>query len=263
MNEEEYRQSGWQVVLTSELRRLWLGRWGPLLLLVFSIFLSVYIVILAADPEMNVLSQRMIINQTIQVTELVGIVAVLLLGADSFSGERDRGSLESLLLTPVPRGQLVIGKLLALLSLWLGMIPIAIPYIALVARGTDVAMASLVLLVIGGTLLVGLSAAVGVLVSGLSPTNLMSFAFAVGVMLLLVAPTQLPAGVRDSPIVDWLVVSNPITAVDRYQSAVIDGGAWTNGVWLLLSPLIALALAFGLGPRFLNNRLSLHGGFRP
>ena len=259
----ESGQSGWQVVLASELRRLWLGRWGPLLLLVFSIFLSVYIVILATDPELNVLSQRMIINQTIHVTELVGIVAVLLLGADSFSGERDRGSLESLLLTPVPRGQLVIGKLLALLSLWLGMIPIAIPYVALVAKGTDVETASLVLLVIGGTLLVGLSAAVGVLVSGLSPTNLVSFAFAVGVMLLLVAPTQLPASARDLPVVDWLIVSNPITAVDRYQSAVIEGGAWTNGVWLLVSPLIALAFAFGLGPRFLNHRLSLQGGFKP
>jgi len=260
---EALSRSGWRVVLTSELRRLWLGRSGPLLLVAFSILLSVYIVILAADPEMNVLSQRMIINQTIQVTELVGIVAVLVLGADSFSGERDRGSLESLLLTPVPRDQLVTGKLLALLSLWLGMIPIAIPYIALTAKGTDVQMASLVLLVVGGTLLVGLSAAVGVLVSGLAPTNLASFAFAVGLMLLLVAPTQLPASVRDLPVVAWLVVSNPITAVDRYQSAVIEGGAWTNGVWLLLSPLIALALAFGLGPRFLDRRLSLQGGFRP
>jgi ABC-2 type transport system permease protein len=258
----ERAQPGWQVVLAAELRRIWLGWWGPLLLLVFSIFLSVYIVILAADPEMNVLSQRMMINQTVQIAEWVGVIVVLVLGADTFSGERDRGSLESLLLTPVPRGQLVIGKLLALVSLWLGMIPIALPYVALVAKGTGVEMASLVLLVTGGTLLVGLSAATGVLASGLAPTNLVSFASAVGVMLALLAPALLPASARDFPIVHWLFVSSPVTAVDRYQSAIVDGEAWTNGVGMLLSPVIALALAFGLGPRLLDRRLSLQGGLR-
>jgi ABC-2 type transport system permease protein len=253
-------QAGWQVVFTTEVRRLWLGWRGPLLLFAFSLFLTVYIVLLAADPEINVLSQRRMIGLTIQVTVLVGIFAVLLLGADSFSGERDQRSLESLLLTPVPRGQLAIGKLLAILSLWLGMIPIAIPYIALVGKGTGVVMASLLLLIIPGTLLVGLSAGVGVLVSGLSPTNVVSFGIAFVVMLLLAAPTQLPGSVKDLPGVHWLIVANPITAVASYQAEVIEGGAWTDRARLLLSPIIALVLAVGLGPRVLNSRLSLQGG---
>jgi ABC-2 type transport system permease protein len=261
MSKEE-KQPGWQVVLTTELRRLWMGWWSPLLLLAFSLFLSVYILLLAADPEINVLSQRLMIDQTIQITVLAAIIAVLLLGADSFSGERDQRSLESLLLTPVPRGQLVIGKLLAILSLWLVMIPIAVPYVALMAKGTDLVMASLMLLIIPGTLLVGLSAGVAVLVSSLSPTNLVSYMAAFAVMLLLAASTQLPASVKDLPFVHWFIVMNPITAVASYQSAVIDGGAWTKGVGLLLSPLVALALAVGLGPRLLNNRLSLQGGLK-
>lgn len=256
------KQSGWQVILTTELHRLWLGWWGPLLLFLFSLFLSAYIVLLAVDPEINVLSQHKMLDQTIQITVFMGIIAVLLLGTASISGERDQRTLEGLLLTPVPRGQLVIGKLLAILSLWLGMLPIAIPYLALVGRGTDVVMASLMLLIIPGSLLVGLSAGVGVLISGLSPTNLVSFAAAFGLILLLAAPAQLPASVKDLPFVHWFIVSNPITAVASYQSAVIDSGMWTEGVGLLLSPLIALALAVGLGPRFLNNRLSLQGGLK-
>jgi ABC-2 type transport system permease protein len=93
------RQPGWQVVLVTELRQLWLGWRGPLLLLAFSLFLSVFVLLLTLDPEMNVLSQRKTIDLTIQATVLVGIVIVLLLGADSFSGERDQRSLESMLLT--------------------------------------------------------------------------------------------------------------------------------------------------------------------
>ena len=257
----ETQQSGWQVVLSTELRRLWLGWRGPLLLLVFSLFLSVYVILLAADPEINVLSQRKMIDQTIQATVLVGIIAVLLLGADSFSGERDQRTLESLLLTPAARGQLVIGKLLAIMTLWLGMIPIAIPYIAIVAKGTAVIGSAIMLLLIPGTLLVGLSAGIGVFVSGFAPTNLVSFAVSFLVVLLLAAPTQLPGSVKDLPFVHWFIVSNPVTAVASYQSAIIDGDAWTKGIGLLLPPLIALALVAGLGPRILNRRLSLEGGF--
>ena len=110
-------QAGCRVVLVKELRRLWLGWPGPLLLLTFSLFLSVYMFLLAADPEMNVLSQRVMIDQTIRLIVILGMALVLFLSADTFSGERDRSTLESLLLTPVPRGQLAAGKLLAILSL--------------------------------------------------------------------------------------------------------------------------------------------------
>lgn len=262
MSKEE-RQSGWQVVLSMELRRIWLGWQGPLLLLAFSVFLSVYIVLLAVDPEINVLSQHKMIDQSIQVTVLVGIVAVLLLGSDSISGERDQRTMESLLLTPVARGQLVVGKLLAVLSLWVGMVPIALPYIALVANGTDVVTASLLLLVIPGTMLVALSAGIAVLVSALSPTNRVSFAAAFFVILLLAAPALLSGSVKELPWVHWFIVSNPVTAVAKYQSSVIHGGAWTEGSGLLLSPSIALALITAAGPYFLDKRLSLQGGLRP
>lgn len=254
---------GWQVVLSQELRHLWLGWRGPLLLFAFSLFLSGYILLLAIDPEVNVLSHLRMINLAIQASVMIGILAVVLLGANSFSGERDQRSLESLLLTPVPRDHLILGKLLAIQSLWLGMLPIAIPYILLLAKGTDRGLAGVMLLMIPGTLLVFLSATIGVLVSSVSPTNLVSFAAGFVIVLLLAAPTQLPGGVQDLPAINWFIRANPITAVANYQTAVIiDGEAWTAGLGQLLSPIIALALVAGLGPRFLDKRLSLEGGFK-
>lgn len=255
-------QLSWPIVLKTELRRIWTGWRGPLLLFVFSLFLSIYIFLLALDPEVNVLSQRKMIELSVQVSILIGIVSVLTLGADSFSGERDQRTLESLLLTSAPRSQLVIGKLLAILSIWLGMLPIAIPYVALVANGTDVVLATIFMLLIPGTLLVCLSAGVGVIVSALSPTNLISFAISFLIMLPLAATTQLPGSVQDLPAVHWFIVSNPITATTTYLSAVVDGELWTNGLTLLLSPLLILLLVVILGPRYLNRRLSLPGGFK-
>jgi ABC-type Na+ efflux pump permease subunit len=257
---KENPQPGWQVVMSTELRRLWLGWRGPLLLFIFTLFLSVYIVLLAVNPEMNVLSQRKMINFTVQATVLVGIIVVLLLSADSFSGERDQRSLEHLLLTPVPRAQLVIGKLLAILSLWLGILPLAVPYVALVASGTNVVLPSVMMLLIPGTMLVALCAGLGVFISSLAPTNLTSFALAFGIVLLLAAPTQLPGTVQDLPAVHWFVVLNPVTAVANYQSTIIDGAPWTSGLPLLIAPIVALILVVGMGPRYLNTRLTLQGG---
>jgi ABC-2 type transport system permease protein len=244
-----------------EARQLWFGWRGLSLLLALSLLLGAFLVALAADPEITILSQRRMIDQTILLTLLVAIVAVVLLGADSFSGMRDQRTLESLLLTPVPRSQLVAGKLLAIFTLWLGMVPIAVPYVALVARGTDVIPDSILLLVVSGTLLVGLAAGVGILVSVVSPTNLVSFAAAFGAMLLLAAPIQLPGRVKELPGVEWLLVANPVTAVTKYQAAVLEGGAWSENATLLVSPVVVLAVVVGVGVRQAGRRLTLQGGF--
>lgn len=255
------KRPGWMVVLSAEVRHLWLGRQGPLLLLIFSVFLSVYTTLLALDPEMNVLSPRNMTNVTLQSTILVGILVVLLLTANSVSGERDQRSLESLMLTPLPRGQLAIGKFLATLSLWLGMVPIAIPYIFLVAKSTGIAPQAIMLLILLGSLLVMLCAAIGILISSFAPSNLVSFSVSFVTILLLAAPNQLPASVKELAMVNWFIVFNPITAIAKYQAGILDGTPWNQELGLLISPILLLILIAAFGPAFLNRRLSLLGGF--
>ena len=47
----------------------------------------------------------------LQVAVAVGSLLTLVVAADGVSGERERGTLESLLLTPVSRRGLLLGKL--------------------------------------------------------------------------------------------------------------------------------------------------------
>ena len=255
------KQPGWMVVLSTEARHLWLGRQGPLLLLIFSLFLSIYTTLVALDPEMNVLSPRSMTNVALQATILVGILVALLLTANAISGERDQRSLESLMLTPLPRGQIAVGKFLATLSLWLGMIPIAIPYIVLVAKSTSLVLQAILLLIFLGSLLVMLCAGIGILISSFASSNLVSFTASFTTILLLAAPTQLPASVKELPAVNWFIVFNPITAIAKYQAGILDGAVWNQELGLLISPVILFILIVALGPAFLNRRLSLQGGF--
>ena len=108
------------VVAGQELRDLWLGGRALLLTLALSLLLSVVSYLVATNQALNYLEQRESVNLTLQVAVAVGALLALLAAADTISGERERGTLESLLVTPVSRQGLTAGKLMAALSLWVG-----------------------------------------------------------------------------------------------------------------------------------------------
>ena len=83
-----------------ELRDLWLGGRGLLLLLAFSVLVSAITYLGATSEGINFLEKRETVNLTLQVAVAFGALVALLAAADAISGERERGTLESLLLTP-------------------------------------------------------------------------------------------------------------------------------------------------------------------
>ena len=135
--------SGWAIVLAQELRDLWLGGRGLQLCFGFSVLLSIIAYLVATNSALNFLEQREAVNLTLQVAVAVGALLSLLAGADAVSGERERGTLEALLLTPVSRRQILTGKLLAALSLWLAAFAIAVPYVWFLGRGVGIVVEAL------------------------------------------------------------------------------------------------------------------------
>src|SRR5215218_4269803 len=140
----------WVVVLQQELRDLWLGGRGLVLSFGFSLLLSVIAYLTATNAELNFLEQRESVSLTLQFAIAVGALLALLAGADAVSGERERGSLETLLLTPVSRRQLATGKLLAAVSLWLAAFAISVPYVWFLGRGIGLVGEALVVGILVG-----------------------------------------------------------------------------------------------------------------
>src|SRR5438067_1394281 len=128
-SEQGAAKRGWAIVGAQEARDLWLGGRGLALSLAFSLLLSVLAYLTATNRALNFLEQRESVNLTLQVAIAVGALLALLAAADTVSGERERGTLEALLLTPVSRLQLTSGKLGAALTLWLAAFAITIPYV--------------------------------------------------------------------------------------------------------------------------------------
>src|SRR5437867_3185600 len=125
----------WGIVGEWELRDLWLSGRGLALSLAFSLLVSVIAYLVATNKALNFLEQREAVNLTLQVAIAVGALLALVAAADAVSGERERRTLETLLLTPVPRLELLFGKLVAAFSLWLAAFAITIPYGWIVGGG--------------------------------------------------------------------------------------------------------------------------------
>jgi len=238
----------WLVVAGGECRDLWVGGRGPVLMFGYSVLLSVVTYLLATNKVLNYLEQREAVNLALQVAVSVGVLLTMVIGADAISGERERGTLETLLLTPPPRRQIAVGKLLAALSLWLAAFVLSLPYVWVLGRGVSIVGSAVLLGGLVGTLLAIGLAGLGLVVSGLSGSNRVSLSVSLFVLLALFAPTQLPAGARQGWLGDLLVRLNPVASGLQYVGGVlVDGHRWTRDLSYLISPaLLALLVVIVL-----------------
>lgn len=255
---------GWLVVARQESRDLWLGGRGPLLLFGLSVLLSAVTYVTATNLVLNFLEQREAVNLVLQVAVAVGVLLALVVSADGISGERERGTLESLLLTPVSRRAILGGKYAAALSLWLAAFAVSVPYIWVLARGVSLVGTALVLGLLVGTLLAAGLVAVGLLISALSNSNKVSLAASLFLLLALFAPTQLPR-LPQGWSGELLRRGNPVGAGMHYLSAVlVNGHDWTRDLSYLISPVLTLLLAGGalvvIGPRLVRLTAGVSGG---
>ena len=244
-------------VARQELRGLWLGGRGLPLLFGFSALLSVVTYLAASNKTINFLETREAVDLALQVAVAVGALLTLLVAADAVSGERERGTLESLLLTPVPRSHLVTGKLLAALSLWLAAIVVTVPYVWFLGHSVGAVGDAVISGFAIGSLIAVALAAFGLLVSVFARSNRLSLSVCLFVLLALFAPTQFPTGAQTGWVGDLLQRANPLTAGEHYiGKVVVDQHAWTHDASWLISPIVAavvvVAIAIGVAPRLMT-----------
>ena len=258
-------QRGWLVVAEQESRDLWTSGRGLILLFLFSVLLSGVTYLTSTNQALNFLEQRESVNLVLQLAVAVGVLVTLVVSTDGISGERERGTLESLLVTPVSRRSIIAGKLVAALTMWFATFVITIPYLWVLARDVGILGEALALGFLVGTLVaVGLGS-VGLLISGLCNSNKTSIAASIFLLLILFAPTQLPSGLPQGGFFDVLLRANPIASALAYiSSMLVEGQAWTEDLSLLITPLLTAIIAGGAlvlaGPRLVKLTPGVNAG---
>ncbi len=236
--------AGWAVVAGQELRDLWLAGRGLILVLTFSLLLSVLTYLTAANKELNLLDQKDSVNVIMQITLAIGIALSLLLSADAISGERERATLETLLLTPLRPREIAIGKLLATLSVWPVILVVSMPYLWVLRTGRSLFLDAIGSGLVVGTLLALGFACIGIIVSTLSSSNRVSLAVSFFVFIVMVAPSQLPGGLGKGWLGELLTRSNPVTAGTSFlDKVIVSNHSWSQEAHFLVAPAVFALLA--------------------
>lgn len=238
-------KSAWWVVFVRDLRDLWIGGKALHLILVYSVMLGLYSFLLASNAEVQLLPRKEMVAEIVKASIAVALFIGLLIGADSICGERERGTLEALLLTPVSRRQLLVGKLLAASSPWPVALAVSIPYWAVLSKGDPVFGQALLWGTVLGTLLTPAVAGLGMLVSIWSNTNKGAMFVSLGLFLLMLIPTELARPGRTA------------TAGELKRAAVY---LWVNP-WDAAASFLGNVMMFGARPAEVAYQLTLPVAF--
>jgi ABC-2 type transport system permease protein len=236
-------------VLGRELAELWVGGKGLYLILAFSVLVGVETFVLATNAELNLFTPREMVFEITKTAVQISLLIGLVIGADSISGERERRTLEGLLLTPADRTQLVLGKFLAGLTAWPVTLLLTIPFLVLLSEGGGgIPRAMLGGAAVGAVLIPGF-VALGMLVSFWCSSNKTSYAISLGIFLVFVLQGR--QWVNPIPVafdfLSKLLLGHPDDSVPlgaNEQAPLSFDHVWRSLVSPLIFTVIVLALLF-------------------
>lgn len=252
---------GWWLVFSREMADLWMGGKALNLVLVFSILLGIVAFVLATNSELSLIPPKEMVFEMVRLSLAASGFICLIIGADSLSGERERATLEGLLLTPASRRQLVVGKFLAAVSPWPAALAISLPYWGLLAQGDEAfALAALWGSLLGSVVIPAL-AAVGMLVSYWSNTNRTSMFVSLGIYLVILVPTQLPGSAQAGSIGQLLKKVSPMEATYHFIEKIIVNSRTVNELTaFLFAPVVLAVVSIGALVWYFAPRLRLEAG---
>lgn len=211
------------LIARKEAGELLMGGRGIAWLLAMAIALSTFALLLVSDTELSLLDNAQVVYDMVGIVTALGALLAVVVGTDAIAGERERGSLVPLLLTPVPRAALLFGKLGGQLIAWAVMYAVAIPYLwAVGSTGQNLADSILVLALFGTPTVLGfgfLAMALGARM----PSARSSLLAGLIALLLSASPLLLGPSLRQSAIGRAFDMLNPFSgALNAYDAVIID-----------------------------------------
>jgi ABC-2 type transport system permease protein len=251
----------WWLVFIREMTDLWIGGKALVLIFIYTIFLGVVTYVIASNSELSLIPPKEMVYETIKNVMAVSLFIGLIIGADSLSGERDRGTLESLLLTPSSRRQIIVAKFLAAVTFWPAAFVIAIPTFYTLAQGDEIFSQGLFWGGVLGTVMVFAYVGLGMLVSFWSGSNKTSYFVSLGIYVLLLVPAQLPGRAQTGVMGQFLQWVNPLAATNHFLSKHLVNNIKLSEFWMWLeSPVFFSAVIVALLFLFAAPGLRLENG---
>jgi ABC-2 type transport system permease protein len=253
--------ASWWLVLRRELVELWLGGRLLVLLILFTVLMSATAIMREIESQTSIIPPAEMVFLTLLSAISFGVLLSLIVGADSISGDRERGTLEPLLLSPVSRRGIVGAKYLAALSPWPVALLLTIPYVLVLGKADRILGPALLWTFGIGTLLAMAFAGFGVLVSMWSRSNRTSLFVCLLVYLLFLIPTQFPGEAQKGALGYALQQVDPMQATSEFlEKFIVNNRHPSERFTYLVSTVVAAAVIAAILFLFAAPRLQLEGG---
>lgn len=212
---------------------------GSIFLLIACVVLSIFSVLLVSNTELSLLDNAQAVYMMSGIIIALASLVAVVHGSDGFAGERERDTLEPLMLTPVTGQRLALAKLIGIMFSWLILFVLSIPYLWAVGSTGQNLLSAIQYLFITGTLMV-LSFG-GLALAFSAKARSFKSALSVGLTLFLLAgsPIILGPSLRQSTVGRAIDLLNPFAgALNTLDSVIIDSQG-------LLFQLLRLAIMVG------------------
>lgn len=251
----------WWIVFTKELADMWIGGKALILIFIYTTLLGVTTYVMASNSELSIIPPKEMVYETLKIAITVGLFIGLIIGADSISGERERATLESLLLTPVSRRQIMVGKFLAAISPWFAAMVIVIPYLFVLSQGDEVFGQAVLWGAVFGSLLAPAFTGLGMLVSFWSNSNKTSMFVSLGIYTLFLLPTQLPGRAQTGVAGRFFQWIDPMQAPNFFLAKLLVNNRTLEELWTwLITPVLFAVLVLALLFLYASPGLRLESG---
>jgi ABC-2 type transport system permease protein len=199
--------------------------------------LSAFSLLLVSNTELSLLDNAQAIYMMSAIIIALALLIAVLRGSDGFAGERERDTLETLLITPVSPAEVGIAKLMALLFSWLIIFLLSIPYLWAVGSTGQNLLPALQYLFVAGSLLVVIFGGFTLALSARMKTLKGALSIGLTAFLLSGSPILLGPSLRQSSIGRFIDLINPFAdALNMLDSVVVD----SLGVLFQIIPLAML-----------------------
>ena len=162
---------------------------GSAWIIAASLIFSLVAYLLLTDKELSLLDQGEMLFTLGEVIITLGIAMSAVSASSAISSEIESGTLESLLLTPITHRQIAIQKMFSIVTLWTILYLVSIPYLIVVASGTNLALSAVLYVGLYGTLLVTAISMISIVISWRLKSSKNSIMTTLMIVLILLAPS--------------------------------------------------------------------------
>ena len=162
---------------------------GSAWIIATSLIFSLVAYLLLTDKEISLLDQGEMLFTLGEVIIALGIAMSAVSASSAISSEIESGTLESLLLTPITHRQIAIQKMFSIVTIWAILYLVSIPYLIVVASGTNLALSAVLYVGLYGTLLVTAISMISIVISWRLKSSKNSIMTTLMIVLILFAPS--------------------------------------------------------------------------